>query len=93
MVLGKSPLGGLSTVVSIRNIVLGLPVLGQVQAGDLLGLLKLLLVGLDIALELVDQSLLSLGQLLDPVLKRPHVLLSMALVPVLSIVNTGLPKD
>merc|ERR1711935_1217388 len=34
-----------------------LPVLGQVEGGDLLGLLNLLLVGLDLALELVNQSL------------------------------------
>ena len=94
-VLGKGLLGGLGAVASIRHIVLGLPVLGQVEGGDLLGLLNLLLVGLDLALELVDQSLHSLvvlpvlvllvGQLLDPALRLPHVLLSIALAPVLSI--------
>ena len=58
-----------------------LAVLGQVEGGDLLGLLNLLLVGLDLALELVDQSLhplvvlpvlvLLIGQLLDPALRLP----------------------
>ena len=56
-VLGKSLLGGLGAVASIRHIVLGLPVLGQVEGGDLLGLLNLLLVGLDLALQLVNESL------------------------------------
>jgi hypothetical protein len=36
---------------------LSLAELGQVQGGDLLSLLDLLLVGADLALQLVDQSL------------------------------------
>ena len=41
--------GGLSepgTVLSLLQLLLGLPELGQVEGGDLLGLLDLLLVGL-----------------------------------------------
>ena len=56
-VLSKGLLVGVGTLGSIRDAVLGLPVLGQVEGGDLLGLLDLLLVGLDLALQLVDQGL------------------------------------
>ena len=69
--------------------------LGQVEGGDLLGLLDLLLVGLDLALQLVDQSLhalvvlpvlvLLVGQLLDVPLGLAQVLLGVRLPPVLSV--------
>ena len=39
------------------EVVLDLAVLGQVEGGDLLSLLNLLLVGLDLALQLVNESL------------------------------------
>merc|ERR1711994_979334 len=61
-----------------------LAVLGQVEGGDLLGLLDLLLVALDLALKLVDESLHALvvllvlvtgeGQLLDRPLGLAEVL-------------------
>ena len=56
-VLGEGLLVGVGTLSGIGNAVLGLPVLGQVEGGDLLRLLDLLLVGLDLALQLVDQGL------------------------------------
>ena len=67
---------------------LHLAVLGQVEGGDLLGLLDLLLVGLDLALHLVNQSLHALvvllvlvrskRELLDGPLRLPEILLSIA---------------
>ena len=72
-----------------------LAVLGQVQGGDLLSLLNLLLVGLDLALELVNQSLhalivlpvlvLGVGQLLDAPLGLAEVLLSVSKASVLCV--------
>merc|ERR1719490_259798 len=94
-VLSKGLLVGVSTLSSIGDAVLGLPVLSQVEGSDLLGLLDLLLVGLDLALQLVDESLHSLvvlpvlvllvAQLLDFALRLAHVLLSISHAPVLSI--------
>ena len=49
-VLGEGLLVGVRTLGGVGNAVLGLPVLGQVEGGDLLGLLDLLLVGLHLAL-------------------------------------------
>ena len=43
--------------LSLLKLLLSLPELGQVDGGDLLRLLDLLLVGLDLTLQLVDQSL------------------------------------
>ena len=57
MVLGKSLLVGVRALGGVGNAVLGLPVLGQIEGGDLLGFLNLLLVRLYLALELVDQGL------------------------------------
>merc|ERR1719175_8537 len=72
-----------------------LPVLGQVEGGDLLGLLDLLLVGLDLALELVDEGLHALvvllvlvggeGQLLDLALRLAQVLGGVAVAPGLGV--------
>merc|ERR1719264_2125911 len=94
-VLGESLFRGGGPLSSISNAVLGLAVLSQVEGSNLLGLFNLLLVRLDLALELVNQSLhplmvlavliLLVGQLLDPPLGLAHVLLGVALAPVLSI--------
>ena len=56
-VLGEGLLVGVGALSGVGHAVLGLPVLGQVEGGDLLRLLDLLLVGLDLALQLVDQGL------------------------------------
>ena len=94
-VLGEGLLIGVGTLVGIGNAVLGLPVLGQVEGGDLLGLLNLLLVGLDLALQLVNESLhplvvlpvlvLLVAQLLDLALRLAHVLLGIGHAPVLGV--------
>ena len=80
-VLGEGLLVGVGALSGVGHAVLGLPVLGQVEGGDLLRLLDLLLVGLDLALQLVDQGLhplvvlavliLLVGQLLDVPLRPP----------------------
>merc|ERR1711962_1853152 len=72
-----------------------LPVLGQVEGGNLLGLLNLLLVGLDLALQLVDEGLHALvvllvlvggeGQLLDLALRLAQVLGGVAVAPGLGV--------
>merc|ERR1719324_2048036 len=94
-VLGEGLLVGVRALGGVGNAVLGLPVLGQVEGGDLLGFLNLLLVRLDLALELVDQGLhplvvlavlvLLVAQLLDLALGLAHVLLGISHAPVLSI--------
>ena len=56
-VLGEGLLVGVGALSGVSRAVLRLPVLGQVEGGDLLRLLDLLLVGLDLALQLVDQGL------------------------------------
>ena len=48
-------LGKPGTLLSLLQLLLGLPELGQVEGGDLLGLLDLLLVGLDLGLQLVGE--------------------------------------
>merc|ERR1712111_66153 len=83
MLLGSSEVG------------LDLSVLGEVEGSNLLGLLNLLLVGLDLALELVNQTLhalvvlpvllLGVGQLLDLALGLAEVLLAVSVTSVLSI--------
>merc|ERR1719192_2814359 len=45
----------LGTLLHLLQLLLGLPELGQVEGGDLLGLLDLLLVGLDLGLQLGGQ--------------------------------------
>ena len=77
-------LGQPGAVLSLLKLLLGLPELGQVEGGNLLSLLNLLLVRLDPALELVDESLhplvvlpvlvLLVGQLLDVPLRLAQVL-------------------
>ena len=42
----------LCALLGLLQLLLGLPELGQVEGGDLLGLLNLLLVGLDLGLQL-----------------------------------------
>merc|ERR1719516_280051 len=72
-----------------------LPVLGQVEGSDLLSLLDLLLIGLDLALELVDQSLHPLvilpvlisleRKFLDSSLRLAEVLGNITIAPGLGI--------
>merc|ERR1719419_304373 len=88
-------LSHISSLLSLVELVLDLPVLGQVLVGDLLGFLGLPLVGLDLDLELVDQVLdpgkvllvlISLvGDLLDLPLEFPGGLDAVSGPPLLSI--------
>ena len=73
----------LSLLGNAQQVGLHSPELGQVESGDLLGLLNLLLVGLDLALQLVDQGLhplmvlpvliLLVSELLDVPLRLPEL--------------------
>merc|ERR1719208_752397 len=93
--LGQGLLAHVSALHGAGEVGLHLPVLGKVQGGDLLGLLDLLLVALDLALELVDQSLhplvvlpvllLGVSQLLDLTLGLAKVLLAISVAPVLGV--------
>ena len=93
--LGQDLLIEVSALHTDREVVLNLAVLGQVQGGDLLCLLNLLLVGLDLALELVNQSLHPLlvllvlvdgvGKLLDTTLRLAQVFGSVSQTSVLSV--------
>merc|ERR1719220_2735697 len=86
---------GVGACLSISECSSNLAILGKVQGGDLLGLLNLLLVGLHLALELVDQSLhplvvlpvliTSKGQLLDGPLRLAEVLVDISEAPGLSV--------
>merc|ERR1712029_1104164 len=86
---------GISAGLGIAQGACHLAVLGQVEGGDLLGLLDLLLVGLHLALQLVDQSLHPLvvlailiggkGQLLDGPLGLAEVLGDVSVAPGLSV--------
>merc|ERR1711971_1411768 len=51
----ESRLGQSGAVLGLLQLLLGLPELGQVEGGDLLGLLNLLLVGLDLGLQLTSK--------------------------------------
>merc|ERR1719336_1272523 len=51
----KGRLSEPGTVLGLLQLLLGLPELGQVEGGDLLGLLDLLLVGLDLGLQLASE--------------------------------------
>ena len=51
----KSVLSHPGSVLSLLQLLLGLAELGEVEGGDLLGLLDLLLIGLDLLLELAGQ--------------------------------------
>merc|ERR1711963_202175 len=93
--LGQCLLVEVSSLNADGQVVLDLSVLGKVEGGNLLGLLDLLLVGLDLALELVDQGLHPLlvllvlvngvGQLLDVSLGLAEILLGISKASVLSI--------
>merc|ERR1719336_1297010 len=93
--LGKSLFIDISTLLGSSEVGLDLSVLGEVEGSNLLGLLNLLLVGLDLALELVNQTLhalmvfpvllLRVGQLLDLTLGLAEVLLAVSIASVLSI--------
>ena len=82
--LGERLLVQVGALGAAGQVGLHLPVLGKVQGSNLLGLLNLLLVGLDLALELVNQALhplvvlpvlvLLVGQLLDVPLRLAQVL-------------------
>merc|ERR1719458_533098 len=89
-VLSKGLLVGVGTLSGIGDAVLGLPVLSQVEGSDLLCLLDLLLVGLDLALQLVDESLHSLVVLPVLVLLVAQLLdLALPLKPLSSILLTA----
>merc|ERR1712168_233037 len=89
------PFVGISTGLSIAQSACHLAVLGQVEGGDLLGLLNLLLVGLHLALQLVNQGLHPLvvlavliggkAQLLDGPLGLAEVLGDVSVAPGLSV--------
>merc|ERR1719389_848675 len=93
--LGQRLLRHVGTLLGPGQVGLHLAVLGQVEGGDLLGLLDLLLVALDLALELVDQTLHSLvvlpvlilgeGKLLDLTLGLAEVLQAVSVAPVLGV--------
>merc|ERR1719389_195158 len=93
--LGQRLLGHVGTLLGPGQVGLHLAVLGQVEGGDLLGLLDLLLVRLDLALQLVNQTLhalmvlpvllLGVGQLLDLPLRLAEVLQAVSVAPVLSV--------
>merc|ERR1719323_2517397 len=93
--LGQRLLGHVGTLLGPGQVGLHLAVLGEVEGGDLLGLLDLLLVRLDLALQLVNQSLhalvvlpvllLGVGQLLDLPLGLAEVLLAVSVAPVLGV--------
>merc|ERR1719433_1100154 len=86
---------GVGACLSISKCSSNLAVLGKVEGGNLLSLLNLLLVGLNLALELVNQSLHPLvvlpvlvsseGQLLDGPLGLAKVLVDISEAPGLSI--------
>merc|ERR1719323_1888418 len=93
--LGQRLLGHVGTLLGPGQVGLHLSVLGQVERGDLLSLLDLLLVRLDLALQLVNQPLhalvvlpvllLGVGQLLDLPLGLAEVLLAVSVAPVLGV--------
>ena len=95
LILSQGLLIQVSTFFRLSELGLSLAKFGQVKSGYLLCFLNLLLIGLDLALELVNQSLhalmvlavliLLVGQLLDLPLGLAHVLLGVALAPVLGV--------
>merc|ERR1719481_2194264 len=97
--LGEGLLLQLCPVARVYQVASHLPVLGKVEGGNLLSLLDLLLVGLHLALQLLDQALhpfvvlpvllLSVGQLLDLALRPAEVLLGISKAAVLSIQFTA----
>merc|ERR1719356_1007620 len=93
--LSQSLLVDVGTLLGSGKVTLDLAVLGKVEGGDLLSLLNLLLVGLDLALQPVNQPLhalvvlpvllLGVGQLLDLPLGLAQVLQAVSVAPVLSV--------
>merc|ERR1719361_2283136 len=87
LVLGQDLLVDVGPLLGLLQVGLDLAELGQVEGGDLLGLLDLLLVALDLVLELVHQLLhplvvllvlfLGEGQLLHAALSSPLRLLGL----------------
>merc|ERR1719394_1948139 len=92
---GRFLFSSISSGGSISKASSNLAVLGQVEGSNLLCLLNLLLVGLDLALELVNQSLHALvvllvlvtseGQLLDGPLGLAEVLQDVSVTPALGV--------
>merc|ERR1719394_2103321 len=92
---GRFLFSSISSGSSISKTSSNLAVLGQVEGSNLLSLLILLLVGLDLALELVNQSLHALvvllvlvtseGQLLDGSLSLAEVLQDVSVTPALGV--------
>merc|ERR1719288_766150 len=92
---GRFLFSSISSGGSISKASSDLAVLGQVEGSNLLGLLNLLLVGLDLALELVNQSLHALvvllvlvtseGQLLDGPLSFAEVLQDVSVASALGV--------
>merc|ERR1719411_1048280 len=95
LVLGQDLLVDVGSLLGLLEVGLDLTELGQVEGGDLLSLLDLLLVGLDLVLQLVNQLLHSLvvllvlilgeGQFLDTSLSPPLGLLSINKTPLLLV--------
>merc|ERR1712015_286361 len=93
--LGQGLLVEVGTLVAPGKVGLHLAVLCKVERSDLLSLLDLLLVGLDLALQLVNQALHSLvvlpvlihlvGVLLDGPFRPPQILLGITAAPGLCV--------
>ena len=93
--LGHSLIGQIATFFSFLQLLLGFTEFGQVEGGDLLGLLNLPLVGFDLLLQLVDQILHPLvvlpvllrleGKLLDAALGLAQVLLGIGVAALFSV--------
>merc|ERR1712150_3969 len=93
--LSQSLLIQVSPLFSISQVSLSLPELSKVHGSNLLSLLNLLLVGLDLGLELVNQSLHTLmvftilisrvSLLFDSALRLAQILLGIREATVLSI--------
>merc|ERR1711972_1213148 len=93
--LGKGLLMKISSFTTGLKITLNLSVFGKVKGSNLLSLLNLLLIGLDLALELVNEGLhpltvlsvliLGIGQLLDVSLRLAEVLLGISKASVFGI--------
>merc|ERR1719494_153258 len=95
LVLGVRLLGQVGPLLGLRQVHLGLAELAEVDRGDLLSLLDLLLVSLDLLLQLLHQVRHPLRvlpvlcllerELLDPSLSLPEVLVSVSHPPLLGV--------
>merc|ERR1739844_477165 len=93
--LGENLVIEICALVRFFETVLSLAELGEVEGGDFFGFFDLLLVPLDLSLKLVDERLHTLvvlavlvsleGELLDPSLALPQVLLSISKTSALGI--------